>query len=308
MNEVMALVFDHIPWERIKLYLVTRQSWHGKLFLKKTKELFYAYASFIPTKNKAGEVCGYAAIFSEKAGNTLEINRAKEYQLNDLKNRFVSMASHEFRTPLSTILSSVYLLEKYTTTEQQTTRLKHAGKIKESVIHMNALLEDFLSIGNLEEGNLAISPSTFNLNELVQEIITELQPLQKEGQEILVSYNGGERITTDKKIARTIIANILSNALKFSPENRRVWISVTVSNRSLDFSIKDLGIGISREDLQHLFKTFHRGRNAQHIQGTGLGLHIVKRYVQLLKGNILVNSEVGVGTEVSVIIPLADPV
>jgi signal transduction histidine kinase len=223
----------------------------------------------------------------------------KEHQLNDMKSRFVSMASHEFRTPLSTILSSIYLLEKYTTTEQQSSRIKHSGKIKEAVHHMNELLEDFLSIGKLEEGKIAIHFSEVDLQELVKDIITEMEPLKKRGQDIIVHSCGESKIWTDEKIVKIMIVNLLSNALKFSSENKKVNITLAVAAGKVSITVHDEGIGISEADQRHLFESFYRGKNAQNIQGTGLGLHIVRRYVQLLRGDIKLVSDIDKGTTVS---------
>jgi PAS domain S-box-containing protein len=228
----------------------------------------------------------------------------KELHLNDMKSRFVSMASHEFRTPLSTILSSIYLLEKYTTTEQQNSRLKHAGKIKEAIQHMNSLLEDFLTLGKLEEGKAVVATTDFSISRLVNDLVEELAPLKKNGQTIQLQFTGPDHTTSDKKIIKNILTNLLSNAFKFSDENKNIRLLVDITAGKIVLVVKDEGIGISKEDRMHLFQTFFRGRNAQNIQGTGLGLNIVQRYVELLKGEINLESELGRGTIVRVCLPL----
>jgi len=229
---------------------------------------------------------------------------AKEHQLNDMKSRFVSMASHEFRTPLSTMLSSTFLLEKYTTTEQQTNRTKHTHKIKEAIHHMNSLLEDFLSLGKLDEGKTTAHPSRFNVADLISDVIEEVEPIRKEGQAIHFNSNGQNEICTDKKLLKNILVNLLSNAYKFSDENKSIWIGYKTCSENVEISVKDEGIGISEEDKKHLFETFFRAKNAQNIQGTGLGLHIIKRYADLLKAEVDLKSEMGKGTTVTLTLPL----
>lgn len=229
---------------------------------------------------------------------------AKEHQLNDMKSRFVSMASHEFRTPLSTMLSSTFLLEKYTTTDQQTNRTKHTHKIKEAIHHMNSLLEDFLSLGKLDEGKTTVKPTHFNLGDLISDVIEEVEPIRKEGQAIHFNSNGCNEIYTDKKLLKNILVNLLSNAYKFSEENKSIWIGYKTCNKNVEISVTDEGIGISEEDKKHLFETFFRAKNAQNIQGTGLGLHIIKRYADLLNAGVDLKSEIGKGTTVTLTLPL----
>jgi len=227
----------------------------------------------------------------------------KEHQLNDLKSRFVSIASHEFRTPLSTMLSSTFLLEEYTTTEQQINRLKHINKIKESVLHMNSLLDDLLSLGRLDEGKTAVSYMICDIPELISEVTEELEPLRKKGQKLNYHAKGKNHVATDKKLLKNILVNLISNAFKFSGENKQIWISYDSTKEGLHLVIQDEGIGISSEDQKHLFETFFRAKNVQNIQGTGLGLHIVRRYIQLLKGNLQLESELNKGTKVIVFLP-----
>jgi signal transduction histidine kinase len=242
----------------------------------------------------------------EQSEKELKTALEKEHQLNDLKSRFVSMASHEFRTPLSTMLSSAYLLEKYTTTEQQANRDKHIHKIRESIHHMNSLLDDFLSLGKLEEGKTTVNLVEFDAHELMQEIVEELEPLRKNGQTIHYLNGESKRMVTDKKLLKNILVNVLSNAYKFSEENKNIWISCTTKNNLFQIIVKDEGIGISTQDQKHLFETFFRARNAQNIQGTGLGLHIIRRYAELLRGTIELESELNKGTTVSISLPISE--
>jgi PAS domain S-box-containing protein len=235
-----------------------------------------------------------------------ELNEAlsKERELNEIKSRFVSMASHEFRTPLSTVLSSAALLGRYTLTEDQEKRDKHIKRIKDSVKHLNDLLEDFLSLGKLEEGKIRADPAEFVIKEFLEEVVEEMQPLAKEGQQIRYQYAGAEAFTCDKRLLKNILINLLSNAVKFSPDKAEIGLTVThPAGGGLSLSVADEGIGISSEDQQHLFSSFFRGGNAMNIEGTGLGLHIVKRYVDLLGGSIRLESRLGGGTRVTVELP-----
>ncbi|MDP4261485.1 MAG: PAS domain-containing sensor histidine kinase [Bacteroidota bacterium] len=227
----------------------------------------------------------------------------KERELNEIKSRFVSMASHEFRTPLSTILSSASLISKYPTTGENEKREKHIRRIKDSVNYLNELLEDFLSLGKLEEGKVSITISTFSIKDFLADIVDEMKDLLKKGQEIKLEWEGGEDFITDKRMLKNILLNLLSNATKFSGEDKNIWISVINKDHSLLVTVRDEGIGIPEGDLPYLFDTFFRGKNVSNIQGTGLGLPIIKRYLDLLKGEISVESRFNQGTTFSITLP-----
>jgi PAS domain S-box-containing protein len=240
-----------------------------------------------------------------------ELNEAlnKEKELNEIKSRFVSMASHEFRTPLSTVLSSAALLGKYTKEEEQDKRDKHIKRIKDSVKHLNVLLEDFLSLGKLEEGKIKAEISDFPIKEFLEEVVDEIKSLAKEGQEIHCGYSGKNEFISDKRLLKNILINLLSNAIKFSPVGASIWLQVDhLPNGHLRLSVKDEGIGISEEDQQHLFSSFFRGGNALNIEGTGLGLHIVRRYADLLGGSVQLDSTLDRGTTITVELPAASPI
>jgi PAS domain S-box-containing protein len=227
----------------------------------------------------------------------------KEKDLNELKSRFVSMASHEFRTPLTTILSSVSLISKYAEQGEVEKQIKHIGRIKYSITHLTDILNDVLSLSKLEEGKVHISPESFSLKEAIQDAVQELKGLLKEGQEIIEVYSGPEEISSDKKILRHILFNLISNAVKFSPEGKPIEVKVDASNSVFTIRITDHGIGISEEDKKHLFERFFRGTNATNIQGTGLGLNIVARYTELLNGAIDCESILGEGATFLVRLP-----
>ena len=231
----------------------------------------------------------------------------KERELNEIKSRFVSMASHEFRTPLSTVLSSASLLSKYITTEDQPNRNRHIEKIKSSVKHLNDILEDFLSLGKLDEGKVETHPVEFDLREFLNETADEMKGLLKKGQHILFKHEGSTQACTDKKLLKNIIINLISNAIKFSEENSPIDLQCRVNGRIAEMLVADHGIGISEEDKGRLFTSFFRGKNAQNIQGTGLGLHIVKRYIDLLHGTVNLQSQINKGTTVTFAIPINQP-
>ncbi len=228
----------------------------------------------------------------------------KEKELSEIKSRFVSMASHEFRTPLSTVLSSAALISRYTQTDEQDKRDKHIKRIKDSVKYLNELLEDFLSLGKLDEGRIKAEACTFNVKEFLEEVIDEMRSILKAGQSISQRYTGKNEFATDKRLLKNILINLLGNAIKFSAERSVIWLEISDENDHLILSVKDQGVGISEEDQQHLFSSFFRGKNAVNIEGTGLGLHIVKRYVDLLKGQIQLESRLNAGTIITVKLPL----
>lgn len=239
----------------------------------------------------------------EKSQQDLHDALNKEKELNEIKSRFVSTASHEFRTPLSTVLSSAALLSKYVNTEDQDKRERHIRRIKDSVKHLNDLLEDLLSLGKLEEGKLQAKPEPIEIKEFLDDAAEEMKAIAKPGQQILVELDGDTQFTTDKKLLKNILINLLSNAVKFSPGEGVIDLGARNCNNQLVISVKDKGIGIAEEDQQHLFSSFYRGKNAINIQGTGLGLHIVKGYVELLKGAISLQSAIGEGTTITIELP-----
>jgi len=222
---------------------------------------------------------------------------ANEKELGELKSRFVSMASHEFRTPLSTILSSSYLLQRYATTEEQPKREKHLERIISSVNTLTDILNDFLSVGKIEEGKINAHPVHMNVKHNIESTVNELKTIQKKGQNIYYKHCGQEEGYLDPSLLKHVMMNLISNAVKFSPENASIYINSAGTTNEIKISIKDQGVGISKEDQTHLFERFFRGANVSNIQGTGLGLHIVSRYVELMNGAVTCTSELDQGTE-----------
>ena len=221
---------------------------------------------------------------------------SKEKELSDLKSRFVSMASHEFRTPLSTILSSASLVAKYTQTDEQERRDKHIQRIKSSVNNLTSLLNEFLSIGKIEDGKIIANNIRFNIREMITALCTELEGIAKKDQQIRYRHEGEETVLLDPNLLRNVITNLVSNAIKFSAEDGIIDVSSKTSAREVIITVQDNGLGISREDQEHLFERFFRGANVTNIQGTGLGLHIVGRYIEIMDGKIEFFSELEKGT------------
>jgi PAS domain S-box-containing protein len=227
----------------------------------------------------------------------------KEKQLNDLKSRFVTMASHEFRTPLSTILSSASLINKYKKEEEDDKRKKHVDRIKSSVTNMTLILNDFLSAERLEEGKIFANKTEFSITELIEECISDIKNLLKTEQTVTCHHSGFIMVNSDKQMIRNILLNLLSNAAKFSDEKGKIVIASSVQSNEFVIEIQDNGIGISDEDQPYLFERFFRAKNAINIQGTGLGLNIIIKYLEALKGKINFKSKLNEGTTFLVSIP-----
>jgi PAS domain S-box-containing protein len=242
----------------------------------------------------------------EASKEELSMALEKEKELNDMKSRFVSMASHEFRTPLSTILSSASLIGKYKITEEEDKRHKHVDRIKSAVSNMTLILNDFLSAGKLEEGKITINLVSINIAEYINESITDLTNFLKKGQTVNYTHQGNKEFVSDKQFLKNIMINLVSNSSKFSPENKSIDINTIVTNSELKITVKDNGIGIPVDEQKNLFERFFRAKNALNIQGTGLGLSIVAKYIEVLKGTITFESELNKGTIFYITLPLQD--
>lgn len=240
----------------------------------------------------------------KKAQERISEALEKEKELNELKSRFVSMASHEFRTPLSTILTSVSLLKRYNEPEHADKRLKHLQRIHSSVQNLTNILNDFLSLDKLEEGRIHAKPDHLDLNKLLSDLVEELETHCKEGQVIELQSVASCEIFSDEHILRNVIINLLSNAIKYSPVNSTIKVGCERSESHITIRISDDGIGIPAEEQEYLFTRFFRASNAVNIQGTGLGLHIVKRYADLLQGSLTCESQLGSGTTFTFVLPL----
>jgi PAS domain S-box-containing protein len=228
---------------------------------------------------------------------------AKEKELSELKSRFVTMTSHEFRTPLTTILSSAELMEDFGSQWSEEKKLLHLRRIVTTVKHMNQLLDDVLLIGKAEAGKLKCNPTTLDVVQFCCDLVEEMQMIADSHTIHLNSQCESSDVALDEKLLRQILINLLSNAIKYSPANSIVNFDLITEAEKVIFRVQDRGIGIPKSEQEHLFQSFYRASNVDTISGTGLGLAIVKRAVDLHGGEIAVESEVGVGTTFVVSLP-----
>ena len=281
--------------------------------LKKSEEQLILYATELEKKvqirtealnNMVGEL---EKEVQERKKAVEETRKAleKERELNDLKSKFVSLASHEFRTPLSTIMSSASLIGQYKEKGDFDKLDKHISRIKSSVGHLTNILNDFLSLGKLEEGKIDVQNEWVNLNHFFFEIEEDLRPTLKAGQVILLECQPeAPNVFTDIRILRNVILNLISNASKYSDNNKKIHVTCAHDENDVSISVIDEGIGIPESDIKHIFERFFRATNASNIQGTGLGLNIVKRYADILGGTISFNSQYGIGSTFTITLPI----
>jgi PAS domain S-box-containing protein len=285
--------------------------WRGELRNRaKDGSFYWVDTTIIPFLNEKGKPFQYLAIRSDITQRklfeeqilqinedleqkiqerTLELTNALERQkeLNEMKSRFVSLASHEFRTPLSAILSSVSLTEHYLAPEHEEKRKKHIDRIRSSVKNMTTILNDFLSVEKLEHGKVEIKCVHFNLKQFIEDVIEDMEgALKKKNQELIFYCSGIEEVYQDKNILLNILFNLLSNAVKYSHEGQDIELIAEGKQEDVIISVKDKGIGIPQEAQKELFDKFFRAGNVSNIQGTGLGLNIVKKYIEILGGRI----------------------
>jgi PAS domain S-box-containing protein len=254
-------------------------------------------------RSKLGDKDVYVAIilditeqksYTEKLEKTVQIRTeelqtalAAEKELNELKTKFLSMVSHEFKTPLSGILTSTILLNKYKLTEQQEKREKHINTISDKVQYLNNILNDFLSVEKLEKGKINYKYSTFKLSKVLNEVIYNANMLLKDGQQINYPEHIDDlSLHQDEKILELALSNLIYNAIKYSSENTIIDIDISQNVTTTIFKIKDNGIGIPEKDQKNIFNRYFRAENALLMQGTGIGLNIVKDHLENLNGTI----------------------
>jgi two-component system, LuxR family, sensor kinase FixL len=242
-----------------------------------------------------------ALILSE---NELRQALSKEKELNDLKSKFVTLASHEFRTPLSTILSSTNLIAKYVDAETQDKRERHIKKISQAVHNLNNILNDFLSLGKLEEGKIAFEVTEFSLKNLIDDVAEQLEGMLKSNQKIIVFADEKIRLVNDKNMTRNVLINLVSNAIKYSPEGSEIIVRAAKDPDKVTIYVEDKGIGIPESEQKNIFSRFFRAYNAGAIQGTGLGLHLVFNYAEKMGGNVGFESKLGEGSKFFISLPL----
>ena len=238
---------------------------------------------------------------AEEIGRALEA----EKELRKRQLRFFSMTSHEFRTPLSTILGSAQLLKSCAQAWPEEKRLRNIHRIETAAKNMTQLLDDLLTINRAESGKLEFNPHPIDLEQFCHRLVEELQlNVSSKNQITFVTQGQCPKVSLDEKLLRSILINLLSNAIKYSPQGGEVHLALMCEGEEAVFQIQDSGIGIPKEDQEHLFELFYRGKNIENISGTGLGLSVVKKCLELQGGKISLNSEVGVGTTVTITIPL----
>ena len=237
----------------------------------------------------------------EEVSQSLE----NEKELSQLKSRFVSMASHEFRTPLSSIQLSASLIAKYAESFNSRDITKHIGKIKNSVGNLTGILNDFLSLERLEAGKVEPMHTQFDLVTFAEEITEEMQLVAKQNQHISYWHTGANTmVMIDQSLLKNCIINLIGNAIKYSGASASINFYTEIAVRQLIITIKDDGIGIPESDQKHLFEAFFRAHNTGNIPGTGLGLNIVARYTSLMNGAIKFESKVNQGTSFTITFPI----
>lgn len=251
-------------------------------------------------ENRTKELAN-AIINLEKTNSELEEARKeadqalqKEKELNELKSRFVSMASHEFRTPLSTISTSNLLLRKYEGDTLSEKKQKHFERVQKNVTGLTNILNDFLSLDKLESGAVQVTHTAFGLNKLVEEVVEDIKYSHlKSRQKITINSPAEVKMYNDRNVLKNVLVNLLSNASKYSQDDQTILLNIQIEASGIKIDITDYGIGIPLEEQKHLFSRFFRAKNALNIQGTGLGLNIVKKYVELMDGTISFRSKAG---------------
>ena len=297
-----------------------RQMGHGRDLFGVTKAglEFPVEAGLNPfTLNNQGYIMAIVTDITERKNYTEKLEQTvkertqqltealiKEKDLNDLKTKFLSLVSHEFKTPLSGILTSATLAGKYVQTEQQEKREKHLKTIQNKVKYLNNIINDFLSIERIESGKVSYKFSTFPLSKVINEVVYDANMLLKNGQKINYPANIDEMlIEFDEKILELVLVNVIGNAVKYSPANTSVDVEVETDTNGLIIVIKDQGIGIPEKEQKFIFNRYFRAENALLDQGTGIGLNIVKSHLENLGGSVTFTSIEGKGSTFTIQLP-----
>ncbi len=259
----------------------------------------------IQRKNETEAKLQIAYIELENVNYEMKIALSKEKEVNELKSKFISIVSHEYRTPLTVILHSTFLIEKYSEISDLEKMRNQLWKIQKSVKDMTVLLEDILTIGKIDAGKLNVYISKFTLMNLLVEIIDEKKQISDKNQQFnLIDLSQDLKIISDSNMLSIILNNLLTNAMKYSYPQSEIIITLSDDNFNFFITVQDFGIGISENDTKHLFSPFFRGRNVGTINGTGLGLSIAKKYIEVLSGQISFESVEGEGSKFTLKIPI----
>ncbi|BAU54036.1 PAS domain-containing sensor histidine kinase [Mucilaginibacter gotjawali] len=275
---------------------------------KKDGSVFSAFVKSKVIKGEKLEFKHLLSIVTDISGikeheHLVEMQLIKSEELNAMKSRFISMASHEFRTPLSAVLSSTSLIEQYLQNGEADKTKRHLTRIKSSIRTLVSILDEFLSIEKLESGKVEIQRSIFDLTEFCNDLIEEVHAIRKKGQVIHYHHAGDNEVNEDRNIIQHILINLLSNACKYSGEEKEINLFTNISDHNILLIVKDHGIGIPEAEQQNVFSRFFRAHNTGNMEGTGLGLTVVKRYVELLNGTINFTSRQNEGTTFTVELP-----
>ncbi len=282
------------------VYLVTFKGGESK----KRKQLKKKIEKLKAEKKKTEEQLA-SLILANKKLKKVHLLPEKEKELMELKSRFVSMASHEFRTPLALIKSSASIISHYKTTETNNRREKHIQRIKNAVNNLTDILNDFTSLARHEEGEIDNQPILFDINDLMEDVVEEMRSFLKPNQEIITKCPiKNTKLFLDNRWIKNIFINLISNAIKFSDEDTSIYCTILIKNKKLHIIVQDEGQGIPESAKKYIFTRFFRASNTTNIQGTGLGLNIVKKYLELFNGKIWFESELGEGSTFFVEIPL----
>ena len=304
-NELLRLVFQEGQWEG------EFNLWHFE-----TRQLIPVLCNAFLIKNpKTGEATHIASVIRDithikQAEQDILNALEKEKELGDLRSRFISMASHEFRTPLTIISSSTEMMEKYYQRLSEDKKQQHFKRIQSSIKHMIELLNDVLTMSKAEAEKIAFNPQSLDILSFCRDLIAELQ-LSSSKHTIIFTIPETPEINSqdplivefDPKLLRQILTNLLTNAIKYSLSESNIDLNLKVEELELIFEVKDHGIGIPVDDLNKLFTTFHRATNTGNIQGTGLGLAIIKKCVDLHQGEIEVHSILNEGSTFTLRLP-----
>lgn len=299
-NYVMALVIDITQRKQQEEALQELNAQLEQKVSLRTKELTQTVAELQDANKKRDIEIEKRIAAQNKISDALK----KEKELNELKTKFLSLVSHEFKTPLSGILTSAMLLGKYKLTEQQSKREKHLKTISDKVHYLNNILNDFLSIEKLETGKVNYKFSSFRLTKVLDEVIYNANMLLKEGQHINYPKNIDElSLFQDEKIVELALNNLVHNAIKYSPEDTIIDIDITQDDKQTIFVISDQGMGIPEADQKQIFNRYFRAENALLNQGTGIGLNIVKSHLENLGGHISFKSKENEGSTFTITLP-----
>jgi signal transduction histidine kinase len=291
---VALLAFGGVAWTQRAVIL-------GILFL------LLGAASVIDHLRRSAARLRESSLQLEESAASLHAEQEKQRELSRLKSRFVSMTSHEFRTPISVIMSSAEMLEAYADKWSVQKKANHFARIRNAALQMMEMLDAILVIGRSDAGLLEFNPKPLLIEPFCVSVVEAVSLANTQSQRVHYAGTPGVLpVIADESLLRHMLENLLGNALKYSPNGGEVRLDVTRENHELVFDVRDQGIGISAEDQEHLFDTFNRGSNVGTIAGTGLGLAIVRRAVQLHGGTLSLHSEVGMGSCFTVRIPVQE--